>query len=133
MEDLAILAAIEMFNMQKMKSLLIISVLVFVAATCFSQTDICEDAASGVFWPIKMGVKRYYGTTSKSYVSYYTGDSLQINSKTYYREIDEYEDGDKKTTYLREQDGNIYIFDKEKRVEYLELSAYITPGHTWEK
>lgn len=122
-----------MFNMQKMKSLLVISVLVFVAATCFSQTDICEDAASGVFWPIKIGVKRYYATTNKSYVSYYKGDSLQINSKTYYQEIDEYEDGDKKTMYLREQDGNIYIYDEEKGLEYLELSADITPGHTWEK
>lgn len=119
--------------MRQIKRLFSLLILTFLCLSSFSQSDICEETASGVFWPIKMGVKRYYGTTSKSYVSYYTGDSLQINSKTYYQEIDEYEDGDKKTTYLREQDGNIYIYDKEKGLEYLELSADITPGHTWEK
>jgi TonB family protein len=35
--------------------------------------------------------------------------------------------------YFREQNGNVYFYDSEKKMESLELSENITPGYSWEK
>lgn len=119
--------------MQKIKKLLSVPVLTFLCLSSFSQSDICNETAAGVFWPIEIGIKRHYYSNNGTYVSYFNGDSLQFNNRVYYKEIEEYKNGDRKTLYLREQDGNVYVFDKEKNLEFLELSANVTPGYTWEK
>lgn len=101
--------------------------------TSSAQTDICEESSTGVFWPVKVGVKRHYYAQGGTYVSYFNGDSLKIGENIYYKEIEEYSSGEKKEVYHREEDGNVYIYDSEKKVEFLELSNNTTPGYTWEK
>jgi hypothetical protein len=105
----------------------------FLSLYCFSQTEICEENATGVFWPVKMKGKMYYYSHGGNYVVYYDGDSMQADGKVYFKELTEYDNGNTKTIYLREQDGNIYIYDTQKKIEFLELSNNITPGYSWEK
>lgn len=107
--------------------------LIFIGYSSFSQTDICEEAAVGVFWPVKIGVKRHYYAGNSSYVSYFNGDSSIFSGHVYYKRIEEYSNNDQKVRYVREQKGNVYIYDTEKSVEFLELSGNVTPGHIWEK
>ena len=54
-----------------------------------AQTDFCEEKATGVYWPVKTDVKRYYMTPQGISVEYYDGDSLQAGGKTYYKRITE--------------------------------------------
>jgi TonB family protein len=101
--------------------------------TSLAQTDICQENTTGVFWPIKLGVKRNYYAQGGTYVNYFNGDSLKVGENIYYKEIEEYSSGKKREVYYREQDGNVYIYDTEKKIEFLELSNNITPGYTWKK
>jgi TonB family protein len=114
-------------------STLICILLILSHTVANAQTDFCEEKASGVYWPVKTEVKRYYMSPQGISLEYYDGDSLQADGKTYYKRITESKADKSKNTYLREQDGNVYIYDTEKKLEFLELSGNITPGYTWNK
>ena len=120
---------IKIKRIQNGKGFILVIMLIFIGYSSFSQTDICDEAAVGVFWPIKIGVKRHYYSRNGSYVSYFNGDSSIFSGHVYYKRIEEYSNNDQKVRYVREQKGNVYIFDTEKNVEFLELSANVTPGH----
>jgi hypothetical protein len=121
--------------MNAVKKLLLIVILspVFFTFRAFSQTDICEENASGVFWPVKVGIKRHYYTQNGPYISYFNGDTIRALGNVFYKEIEEHPNNEKKITYFREHDGNVFVYDAQKKIEFLELSANITPGYTWEK
>jgi TonB family protein len=116
----------------KMLILITISLVLSHQLIC-AQSDICDENTKGVYWPVKTSVKRYYSSPHGTSVEYFNGDSLNANGKTYYKSITESKGAETKTTYLREENGDVYIYDAENKIEFLELSGNITPGYTWEK
>jgi len=106
---------------------------VLVSDLVFGQEDICYTDASGVYWPINLPGKRYYYSKDGQKISFFNGDSLVTKGRVYYKEIVEYKNGTKEETYYREENGNVYVYDVEKKMEYLELSGNIIPGTSWEK
>lgn len=119
--------------MQDINRILIALTLCLFCLASFAQADICQENVTGVFWPVNTSGKRYYYAPGGTYVNYFNGDSLIAGENIYYKEIEEYNSGKKREVYYREQDGNVYIYDTEKKIEFLELSSNITPGYVWEK
>lgn len=112
-----------------------LTALIFVLSTgtIFGQSDLCFDNASGTYWPIKAGLKIKYSSRGESYTSYFNGDSLKVGEKYFLKEIQQYASGKVKTTYWREENGVVYLYDAEKKAESIELINNLTPGTTWEK
>jgi hypothetical protein len=95
--------------------------------------NICGENQSGPFWPVKTPDKRYHHSIHGGFVEYFDGDSVIVNGNTYFRELKQYSNGRIDTLWLREKDGDVYVYDHKDKVEFLELSKNITPGYTWEK
>ena len=74
--------------MKKIKKATLVIILICIGFSSFSQNDICEEAAIGVFWPIKIGIKRHYYSANDSYVSYFNVDSSIFNGHVYYKRIE---------------------------------------------
>lgn len=97
------------------------------------QVNLCEgDTSIKSFWPVQKGITRNYYTLAGPFATRFNGDSTMIHENIYYKVTEEYHSGKRRDFYIRESDGNIYIYDSEKNVESLELSNIITPGYTWE-
>lgn len=116
-----------------MKNTAFLLLLLMFSITGFAQQDFCFENSSGPYWPVKPGPKKYYGRTTSSYTSQLTGDSLQVSGHVYYKSIDDYGKGKTETTYLREEQGDVFVYDTEKKIEFMELSSNTTPGYSWEK
>lgn len=107
--------------------------LIFLTLFCFSQNNICDKKSTDVFWPIKIAAKAQYYSQALLFTSYFNGDSIHFDGNIFYKEIKKYVNGKTDTTYFREQEGNVFIYDSQKKLEFLELSKNITPGYTWKK
>jgi hypothetical protein len=117
--------------MNKMK--LATLILILTTGTIFGQSDLCFDNATGIYWPIKAGMKIKYSSRGESYTSYFNGDSLKVGNKYFLKEIKQYVGGKIKTSYWREENGIVYFYDAEKKAESIELINNLTSGTTWEK
>lgn len=107
-------------------------ILALTTGTIFGQSELCFDSATGSYWPIKSGAKIKYSSRGKGYVSYFNGDSLKVGDKYFFKEIEEYTNGNIKTSYWREENSVIYSYDTEKKAESIELINDLTAGMTWE-
>lgn len=120
----------------QMQNLFKVVIFIFYILSCLAsvgQVDICHEAATGKYFPINTTAKRFFGSKEGSYVCYFSGDSLMVGEKVYYIEVCDYGSGKRKETYYREEEGNVYVYDTERKIESLELSGDISPGHSWEK
>jgi hypothetical protein len=108
-------------------------ILILTTGTMFGQSDLCFEDAIGAFWPLKAGKKIKYASRGESYTSYFNGDTLKAGNKYYLKEITEYSNGKTKNSYWREENGVVYVYDIENKIESIELINNLTPGNTWEK
>jgi len=92
----------------------------------------CFEGASGSFKPIQAGLKVKYVSGGESYRSYFPGDSVEINGKYFLKEVKAYVNGKTKLTYWRQENGAVYSYDMDKKMESLELSSNLSMGHSWE-
>lgn len=105
----------------------------FYVPTYGQMLDVCEGNPTGDYFPIEIGVKRYYNSLQGSFVNYFNGDTIMVGGKTYFKEVDESGSGAKKESFYRVEKGDVYVYNREKNIEFLELSNIVTIGHSWER
>lgn len=95
------------------------------------QESNCFENSTGLYWPVEIGLELNYSSGNKSYKSKYNGDSIKYGGSFYYAKIKEYSDGSIKTSYWREVNGAVYLYEKESNTLSLELPSNPKLGQKW--
>ena len=111
----------------------LISITVFFGSyiQLFGQDSNCFENASGAYWPVKVGLERNLTYGNNSYVSKFTGDSVEFEGKYFLVETQSYSNGNVKTNYWREENGAVFSLNQEKNRQSMELPSNPELGAKW--
>jgi hypothetical protein len=116
-----------------MRKIISLSLLFVAALTSRAQTDLCFEGSTGLYWPVKVGIKLSYNTSSDFYTSHFNGDSTKLGDHYYLKEITTHKDGRQEMAFWREEKGVVYHYDTAAGRESVELISDPSPGDVWEK
>ncbi|RAI88439.1 energy transducer TonB [Algoriphagus yeomjeoni] len=110
-----------------------LSALLFLlsCAQLFGQENACYENASGSYWPVKAGLKKTLTYGNNSYLASFKGDSVEFDGNYYLEETQTFSNGDVKARYWREENGAVYSWSQEKKIESLELPETHEVGTKW--
>lgn len=116
-----------------MKRFLFVVIFLLTRYLILAQLSICNNENKGLYWPLTINIKKHYFSNYGNYTVIYTSEKLIVAGRTYIKEVTSNEDNTIETLYLREENGNIYVYDTIKKIEFLEFSNNTTPGYSWKK
>ncbi len=114
-----------------MRHFILFGTLILISFPIFGQDNNCYENSTGLYWPVKARSIYKYKSGGDIKLSKFNGDSIEFDGKKYLIEVEIYNNGETKERYWREENGSVFNYNKEKKLESMELSSIIELGKTW--